>query len=228
MWPDESSPRRGRLGTSRFQAGGDLRSDPDARFDREVHLKVTDLPPQVTWGTSPEHVSAIGGAIPLLQDVADPVARGAVEKALAYMGLSPGQPLEGVPIDAAFIGSCTNARITDLRAAAAVLKGRRIASRLTRALVVPGFGGRQGRGRGGGSGSDLPGRRIRVARAGMFALLLRRRRTVRSRQSGGLHHQPQFREPAGPGHSHPSDEPGRLAASAVAGALTDPGKALVA
>jgi len=70
--------------------------------------------------------------------MADPVARGAAEKALAYMGLAPGQPLEGLPIDAAFIGSCTNARISDLRAAAAVLKGRRVASTLSKAIVVPG------------------------------------------------------------------------------------------
>lgn len=115
-----------------------LRSDSEARFDLDIRLDVADLAPQVTWGTSPEHVSAITGAVPILESMVDPVARGAAEKALAYMGLAPGQPLEGLPIDAAFIGSCTNARIGDLRAAAAVLKGRRVASTLNKAIVVPG------------------------------------------------------------------------------------------
>lgn len=206
----------------------DLRSDPDARFDREVHLKVTDLPPQVTWGTSPEHVSAIGGAIPLLQDVADPVARGAVEKALAYMGLSPGQPLEGVPIDAAFIGSCTNARITDLRAAAAVLKGRRIASRLTRALVVPGSAAVKAEAE--AEGLD------QIFRAAGFEW--REPGCSLCFYGGGEQFDPgsrvasttnrNFENRQGPGIRTHLMSPAAVAASAVAGALTDPGKALVA
>lgn len=115
-----------------------LRSDDDAVFDREIRIDVTRLAPQVSWGTSPEHVSAIGDGVPLLDDLADPVFRASAETALRYMGLEAGQSLEGLPIDAVFIGSCTNARLSDLRTAAALVRGRRIATSLGKAIVVPG------------------------------------------------------------------------------------------
>ncbi len=116
----------------------ELRSDEGATFNREIRLSVDDLSPQVTWGTSPQHVAGITGAAPTLESIEDSVARDAAETALGYMGVAPGQRLAGIPIDAVFIGSCTNARITDLRSAAAVLRGRRIAPGIRKAIVVPG------------------------------------------------------------------------------------------
>jgi 3-isopropylmalate/(R)-2-methylmalate dehydratase large subunit len=106
-----------------------LASDDDARFDAEVVFDAASLAPQVTWGTSPDQVGAIDGAVPL--DAAD--------KALAYMGLTRGQPLAGITIDHVFVGSCTNGRIEDLRAAAIVAAGRHVAAGV-RAIVVPGSG----------------------------------------------------------------------------------------
>ena len=114
-----------------------LPSDPDAKFDRVVTIDCTNLAPQVTWGTSPEHVVAIDGVVPDPSDSDSARMRLGIEKALAYTGLTPGTRLEGLPIEAAFIGSCTNSRLSDLRAAAAILKGRKIASGL-KAICTPG------------------------------------------------------------------------------------------
>jgi 3-isopropylmalate/(R)-2-methylmalate dehydratase large subunit len=115
----------------------DLRSDPEAVFDREVTLHAGDIAPMVTWGTTPEDAAAITGRVPDPEAVADRDRRGSMEQALAYMGLVPGTPLEDVTIDRVFIGSCTNGRIEDLRAAAAVAKGRKVA-RNVQAWIVPG------------------------------------------------------------------------------------------
>jgi 3-isopropylmalate/(R)-2-methylmalate dehydratase large subunit len=116
-----------------------LASDPGARFDRELEVQVDRLEPMVTWGTNPEAVTTIGGRTPLPDRAATPEAAAQIEQALAYMGLAPGQALRGVPVDVVFIGSCTNGRLEDLRQAAAVLKGRRVAAGV-KALVVPGSG----------------------------------------------------------------------------------------
>ncbi len=131
---------RGALWERAVEAWRALASDPDAAFDREVELDVSSLEPQVTWGTSPEMVAPIGGRVPDPADEPDPVRRGAMERALAYMGLEPGTRLEAIAVDRVFIGSCTNARIEDLRAAAAVVRGRRVARTVRQALVVPGSG----------------------------------------------------------------------------------------
>ncbi|MFQ3667203.1 MAG: 3-isopropylmalate dehydratase large subunit, partial [Sphingomonadaceae bacterium] len=117
-----------------------LVSDPDAVFDREVHLDAGAIAPLVTWGTSPEQVAPITGRVPDPAAIDDPVKRQSAEKALAYMGLAPGTPLADVAVENVFIGSCTNSRIEDLRAAAAVVKGRRLAANVKQALVVPGSG----------------------------------------------------------------------------------------
>ncbi|MDD2409052.1 MAG: 3-isopropylmalate dehydratase large subunit, partial [Tepidiphilus sp.] len=117
-----------------------LVSDPDARFDREVVLDAATLKPQVTWGTSPEMVTDIEGRVPDPAAFADPVKRDAAERALAYMGLEPGTPIGEIRVDQVFIGSCTNSRIEDLRAAAAVVRGRKKAPNVKRVLVVPGSG----------------------------------------------------------------------------------------
>jgi len=114
-----------------------LRSDSDAVFDREVTIDVGTIIPQITWGTSPEHVLGVDGRIPDPQDIADPARRGAIEIALDYMGLKPGAPIAGTPVDWVFIGSCTNSRLSDLRAAAEVARGRKVAPGV-RAWVVPG------------------------------------------------------------------------------------------
>lgn len=117
-----------------------LHSDPGAHFDRKVKIRARDIEPMVTWGTKPDQVVTIDGKVPQLAEAANAVQRADWEKALAYMDLQPGQPLIGLPIDQVFIGSCTNSRIEDLRAAAAVARGRKRAARVTRVLVVPGSG----------------------------------------------------------------------------------------
>jgi 3-isopropylmalate/(R)-2-methylmalate dehydratase large subunit len=117
-----------------------LVSDVDARFDRVVDIDVAALKPQVTWGTSPEMVVSIEDRVPDPGKEKDPVKRGAIERALAYMGLEPNVPMTDIAIDKVFIGSCTNSRIEDLRAAAAVVKGRHVAKNVKLALVVPGSG----------------------------------------------------------------------------------------
>lgn len=114
-----------------------LASDPDAIFDKEVSVDATLIRPQVTWGTSPEHVMAIDAQIPDPVDEPDPARRDALEKALSYMRLVAGHRLDETPIDRVFIGSCTNSRISDLRNAAAVVKGQHVAPHV-KAWVVPG------------------------------------------------------------------------------------------
>lgn len=114
-----------------------LKTDEGAKFDAELILDGTAIEPQVTWGTNPGQVISINTPIPAPEDFADPVARSSAQKALEYMALTAGQKLSDVKIDKAFIGSCTNGRIEDIRAAAAVAKGRKVAPGV-QALVVPG------------------------------------------------------------------------------------------
>ncbi len=114
-----------------------LHSDPDAHFDRVVHLDAAGIQPQVTWGTSPEMVVAVSDRVPDPALETDPVKREGMQAALAYMGLQANTPITGIFPDTIFIGSCTNARIEDLRNAAAVAKGHRVAGRVG-AMVVPG------------------------------------------------------------------------------------------
>ncbi|MGC8838280.1 MAG: 3-isopropylmalate dehydratase large subunit [Anaerolineae bacterium] len=114
-----------------------LPTDPGASYDRSVTLDVTDLEPMVTYGTNPAMAIPITGRVPDPKTFSDLAQRGAVEKALQYMGLQPGQPLLGHPVDVVFIGSCTNGRLSDLREAAQVLRGRRVRPGV-RALAVPG------------------------------------------------------------------------------------------
>ena len=117
-----------------------LVSDADARFDAVIDIDAAAIAPQVTWGTSPEMVTGIDGAVPAPEDFSDPVKSEGVARALQYMGLVPRMRIDQIPIDKVFIGSCTNSRIEDLRAAAAVARGRRIAPNVKLALVVPGSG----------------------------------------------------------------------------------------
>ncbi len=117
-----------------------LHSDADAEFDREVDLHTRNIAPQVTWGTSPEMVLGIDACIPRLEDAHSEVQREGWRRALRYMDLQPGTPLQAIAVDKVFIGSCTNGRIEDFRAAAQVLRGRRIANNIRQALAVPGSG----------------------------------------------------------------------------------------
>jgi 3-isopropylmalate/(R)-2-methylmalate dehydratase large subunit len=117
-----------------------LHSDADAVFDHEVVVPAGELQPQVSWGTSPEMVVAVGGVVPDPQRESDPVRRESMQHALKYMDLKPGTPIRAIALDKIFIGSCTNSRIEDLRAAAVVVKGRRVAQNIKQALVVPGSG----------------------------------------------------------------------------------------
>jgi 3-isopropylmalate/(R)-2-methylmalate dehydratase large subunit len=114
-----------------------MRSDEGAIFDREIDIDCTKVRPQVSWGTTPQDIIAVDEPIPTPGSVDDPERRQMMERALKYMGLVPGRPLEGLPIDVAFIGSCTNSRLSDLQEAARVVKGRKVPEGV-RALVVPG------------------------------------------------------------------------------------------
>jgi 3-isopropylmalate/(R)-2-methylmalate dehydratase large subunit len=116
-----------------------LPSDPDAKYDKEAHLDAADIAPHVTWGTSPQDVAPITGRVPDPAQVDDPLKRAAMQRSLEYMALAPNTRLIDVSVERVFIGSCTNSRIEDLRAAAAIAKGRRVADGV-RALVVPGSG----------------------------------------------------------------------------------------
>uniref|UniRef100_A0A8W7P1Y0 3-isopropylmalate dehydratase n=1 Tax=Anopheles coluzzii TaxID=1518534 RepID=A0A8W7P1Y0_ANOCL len=109
-------------------------------FDAVVELEASDIKPQVTWGTSPEMVTDIDGIVPDPAAEADPVKKGSIERALAYMGLTANTPVKDIPVDIVFIGSCTNSRIEDLREAAAVARGRKKAASVKQVLVVPGSG----------------------------------------------------------------------------------------
>ena len=114
----------------------ELRSDDGAAWDKEVRIDATRLRPQVSWGTNPGQVTSIDGAVPSPDDFADPTTRETVARALEYMGLTAGTAVRDIPVDTVFIGSCTNSRIEDMRAAAAVLDGRHVAAK--RVMVVPG------------------------------------------------------------------------------------------
>jgi len=117
-----------------------LKTDDGAHFDSEIKLDASKLPPTVTWGTSPQDVASIEGAVPDPGKVSDEGKRAKMTRALEYMGLSPGTKIIDIPLDVVFIGSCTNGRIEDLRNAAEVIKGKKVSSRLAYAMIVPGSG----------------------------------------------------------------------------------------
>ena len=139
-----------------------LPADEGAVYDKVVVLDGAAIEPMVTWGTNPEAVMPIGGMVPDPAGVEDEAARAQMARMLEYMGLVPGQKLTDVAVDVVFIGSCTNGRIEDIRAAAAVARGRHVAAGV-RALVVPGEWGGEAAGGGGGAGPSVDGCRVRVA-----------------------------------------------------------------
>ena len=117
-----------------------LHSDPDAEFDLELSIDASSIEPQVTWGTSPEMVTSVSGCVPMIADMQSDTSKKALRRALDYMGLEEGMSLTDLQVDMVFIGSCTNARIEDMRAAANVIQGHKKAPSVERALVVPGSG----------------------------------------------------------------------------------------
>ncbi len=117
-----------------------LPTDAGARYDKGVAIAASDIAPTVTWGTSPEDTAAVTGSVPDPESFADPSKQAAARKSLDYMGLAPGTRMEDVKVENIFIGSCTNSSLEDLRAAAAVAKGRKVAEHVRQALVVPGSG----------------------------------------------------------------------------------------
>ncbi len=131
---------QGALWDQAVAAWRELHSDANAHFDREEVFDAAEIAPMVTWGTSPEMVVAVDAAVPDPAEEADAVRREGMVKALAYMGLTAGTPITAIPVDKVFIGSCTNGRIEDMRAAAAQIRGRRVAANVRQALVVPGSG----------------------------------------------------------------------------------------
>jgi len=128
---------QGEVWEQAVRAWRELPSDTDAVFDKEIVIDVEKIVPQVTWGISPEQVIGVDGCIPDPRAIDDPARRVAIETALDYMGLQPGAPIAGTPVDWVFIGSCTNSRLSDLHAAAEIARGRKVAPGV-RAWVVPG------------------------------------------------------------------------------------------
>jgi len=183
-----------------------LTSDDGAKFDREHVLDCSSLEPQITWGTDPSQVLGISSRVP------DPAAvdqsrRGAIESALAYMGLQPGTALAGLPIDRVFIGSCTNSRLPDLEAAAEVVRGRRVAAGVI-AMVVPGSTTVKRAAEAAGLDRVFREAGFLWGESGCSNV---RRRQWRSRRAGRalrLDHQPQFRAPPGSESAHAPGQPG--------------------
>ena len=183
-----------------------LRSDPGATFDREVEIDVAELVPQVTWGTNPGMVAPISSTVPDPASYDDPTERRAVELALGYMGLEPGTPLAEIPIDRVFIGSCTNSRIEDLRAAADGRlgpAGRELRSRDGRSRLGQG----QAAGRGRGPRPRLHERGLRVARGGLLDVPRHEPRHPRRRRALRLDLEPQLRGPPGRRRPHAPRQP---------------------
>jgi len=198
-----------------------LPSDPGAVFDREVALDASRLSPQVSWGTSPEQSMPVGGLVPDPNVMPDAAKREAAIASLRYMGLVPGEPIAGTPIDVAFIGSCTNARLSDLDAAAAVVAGRKVAPGV-RALVVPGSGlvaaAAEAKGldrvfRDAGFEWRAPGCSMCVAANGDVVAPGQRAVSTSNRNFEGRQ---------GPGARTHLASPATAAASAIAGVLADP------
>ena len=158
---------RGKDFTAAVEHWKSLATDPGATFDKVVKLDAAEIAPQVTWGTNPGMVTDVTGKVPEPGSFADPVDRQAATRALEYMALKPGTPITDIPLDYIFIGSCTNARLEDLRLAARVVAGKHVAKSLKEALVVPGVNAGESGGGKGRPGQDISRCRLRMARRGM-------------------------------------------------------------
>ena len=130
----------GELREQAIASWSELVSDKEAVFDKEIEIDISDLQPQVTWGTSPEMVVGVEGVVPNPADIDDAVQKEGMERALQYMGLTAGTPIQDIKLDKVFIGSCTNSRLEDLRSAAQIVEGKHVADNIALAMVVPGSG----------------------------------------------------------------------------------------
>ncbi len=184
-----------------------LRTDPGAPYDDDVTVELSQLKPQVTWGTNPGMVGPVDGVVPDPADFDDADEREAVERALRYMDLTPGTPIVDVRIDKVFIGSCTNARIEDLRTAAAVVAGRRVADGV-QAIVVPGLGPGEAAGRGRGLEPGLRGGGVRVAPVRLLDVPRDESRHPRPGRAVRVDVEPQLRGAPGCGWAHAPRQPG--------------------
>ena len=184
-----------------------LPTDPGAKFDTTVELDASALAPQVTWGTNPGMVTGVTGKVPDPGSFRDPDDQKAVARALAYMDLKPGTALVDVPVDRVFIGSCTNSRINDLRAAARVVAGKHISKTLKGALVVPGSMVVKAEAEAEGLDKIFTRRRIRMARCGMQHVPRHESGRAASRRTRRQHFEPKFRGPPGQGQPHAPGQP---------------------
>ena len=197
-----------------------LPSDPGAQYDRVVDIDAAEIAPMVSWGTSPEAVLPIGAAVPDPAAVADEAARAQMQRMLDYMALVPGQRLDQVPVDVVFIGSCTNGRIEDMRAAATVARGRHVAAgRAGHGGAGLGLGEAAGGARGAGPG--VPGCRVRVAGGGCSMCLGMNPDKLTPGQRCASTSNRNFEGRQGPGGRTHLLSPAMAAAAAVTGRLTD-------
>ena len=199
-----------------------LPTDEGATFDKEVVLDAAAITPHVTWGTNPAQVAPLAGSVPDPEAMTDAGDREAAERALAYMGLEAGTPIREIPVDTVFLGSCTNSRIEDFRAAAAVLEGRSVRPGL-RALAVPGLAPGEGAGGSRGPGQGLHGGRLRMARAGLLHVPGHEPGQARRRRALRLDLEPQLRGAPGPRRAHPPRLPGRRRGHCGGGDVRPPG-----
>jgi 3-isopropylmalate/(R)-2-methylmalate dehydratase large subunit len=198
-----------------------LQTDPDASFDREIELCCTGIEPTVTWGTSPQQACAITGGVPLSEDAASESERTALNSACAYMGVTPGQSLQGLSIDAAFIGSCTNSRVSDLRVAAALLEGRKVAPGV-RAICVPGSQAVKRQAEAEGLHRIFLQAGFEWREPGCSMCFFAGGEGFGSRERVATTTNRNFEERQGPGVRSHLASPATVAASAVAGRLADP------
>ena len=185
-----------------------LPTDEGAAFDKSVTIDATALRPFVSWGTNPGQVVELDQNVPDPASFADPGDRDAARRALEYMGLTAGTPLRDVPVQTVFIGSCTNSRIEDLRAAAAVAEGHQVRSGV-RAMVVPGSFAVKDQAEAEGLDRSLHRGRLRLARARLLDVPGHEPRQAGARRAVGLDLQPQLRGPTGQGRPHPPGVPRR-------------------
>ena len=183
-----------------------LATDPDATYDTLVEIDASALSPFVTWGTNPGMVVPITGRVPDPASLASPTERAAAERALEYMGLQPNTPMQDIYVDNVFIGSCTNSRIEDLRAAAAVVKGRKTHPKV-QAMVVPGVDRGEDTGGVRGSGPYLQRRGPRLEGGRLLHVPWHEPGHPSAAAEVRLHIQPQLRGTAGARWTHPSVKP---------------------